>query len=83
MASFLNVARPPQGKQGAMQQKNADGTLRKVSFNLNWPSLQVQREHAQYTATRTHSHNTNSRSLHFVNLASHELHSFAGDESGR
>jgi tRNA A-37 threonylcarbamoyl transferase component Bud32 len=37
----LDVGSPPQGKQGILLQKNADGIVRSISFNLQWPSLQV------------------------------------------
>jgi len=37
----LNVGRPLQGKQGRLSQKMADGTVREVTLNLQWPSLQV------------------------------------------
>jgi len=37
----INVGRQPQGKQGALMHKHADGTLRDVQFNLSWPSLTV------------------------------------------
>jgi tRNA A-37 threonylcarbamoyl transferase component Bud32 len=37
----LDVGSPPQGKQGILMQKNADGSMRSISFNLQWPSLQV------------------------------------------